>query len=435
MSKKSTIAEDLDYTKILHAAIKSAEKSSKLSQAFLERDGFASSATSAGSLSLDAILGGGVPPGRIVGIVGPEHSGKSLLATEIIRHQLLSGRVAIYYDAEGGTDPLFLQSRGINLDQYRGRRTKSGELATDERDLILYYQPTTGGEVLQHMVSIMDALPESRNRAKAPPVIFVLDSVLALISDAMSEDLDANKMAMHARMYAEMLPIINGRLVKTGCSFVYVNQLRQKPGVMMGSPFYEPAGDALKFFSAIRLNLALTKPKLADGETYHPFASDSGMVPGAKPRAGGVWEEPHREKGEIEGLDRYVYTGISTVKNKVYTPKLAAWMRIQAQNGNETGRGLDPVFDIFTFLLNQRLIQKAKPKDGEKVSDVAKMFEVVKTDFFDPDKYGMPSRFDYYVFKDYVDSQDTIKLFLKLREDLIESNAIFTKGASDANKS
>lgn len=416
-------ALDADITKNLNAAIKAAEKKAGLAQAFLLRSGFTECATSAGSLVLDGILGGGIPPGRVIGVVGPEHSGKSLIATEIIRHQLLAGRTAVYYDAEGGTDPLFLGARGINLDKYRGKRNKNGDLTPGQRDHFLYYQPTTGGEIVNHMSEILDSLPESRQRDKPPPIIFVLDSVVALISDAMSEDIDSNKMSMHARMYAEILPIINGKLVRSGCSLIYVNQLRQRPGVMMGSPFYEPGGDALKFFSSIRLNLSSFKPKLSDGETVHPFVVENSFIQGAKPRAGGVWEEPHREGGEIVGVDRYQYTGISTIKNKVFQPKLVCWIRIQSQNGQVTGNGLDYIFDIFTYLLDRKYIAKAKPKADEKAGDVAKMYELqeghAKQSLLG---FGFPERFDYYTFKDFIDSIDAVDLALKIRKEFLHKN-------------
>lgn len=426
MSKSKVEVDDgieSEVLKSLNSAIKSAEKKAGLAQAFLLRSGFTECATSTGSLVLDNILGGGIPPGRIVGIVGPEHSGKSLIATEIIRHQLLAGRIAVYYDAEGGTDPLFLGARGINLDKYRGKRNKNGDLSPGQRDNFLYYQPTTGGEIVNHISEILDSMPESRQRDQPPPIIFVLDSVVALISDSMSEDLDSNKMAMHARMYAEILPIINGKLVRSGCSLIYINQLRQKPGVMMGSPFYEPCGDALKFFSSIRLTLSSTKPKLSDGETVHPFVVENNFISGSKPRAGGVWEEPHREADEIEGVDRYQYTGCATIKNKVFQPKLAAWIRIQSQNGQLTGRGLDPVFDIFTYLLDRKLIGRAKPKAEEKAGDVAKLYELqeshAKKSLL---SLGFPERFDYYTFKDFIDAQDVVELFLKLRKELLHKN-------------
>jgi RecA/RadA recombinase len=424
MSKKQVEVDDDDLVKSLNTAIKAAEKKAGLAQAFLNRTGFTECATSTGSLVLDGILGGGIPPGRIIGIVGPEHSGKSLIATEIIRHQLLAGRIAVYYDAEGGTDPLFLGARGINLEKYRGKRNKNGELSPGQRDNFLYYQPTTGGEIVNHMSEILDSMPESRQRDQPPQIIFVLDSVVALISDSMSEDIDSNKMAMHARMYAEILPIINGKLVRSGCSLVYVNQMRQRPGVMMGSPFYEPGGDALKFFSSIRLNLSSTKPKLSDGETVHPFVVENNFVLGAKPRAGGVWEEPHREGDEIIGVDRYQYTGLATIKNKVFQPKLACWIRIQSQNGQLTGRGLDPVFDIFTYFLDRKFIAKAKPRGDEKAGDVAKMYDIQET----PSKkllieWGFPERFDYCMFKDFVDSQDCVELILKIRKEFLHQNS------------
>ena len=125
---QKTIADVIDINEIIAKAAREYERSAKLSPVFLRRSSFALTATSTGSLWLDAIMGGGVPPGRIVGVAGPEHSGKSLILTEIAANQLRAGRVASYMDAEGGNDPLFLKARGIDFDLYRGARNKNGDL-------------------------------------------------------------------------------------------------------------------------------------------------------------------------------------------------------------------------------------------------------------------------------------------------------------------
>ena len=392
-----------------------------------KRDCLGAGAATSGSLWIDFKMGGGHPPGRIIGIAGPERSGKSLLVTEAQAYQLEAYRTATYYDAEGANDPLFLKARGIDFDKYRGKRNKKGELNPNQFDLINFYQPTTGEQVMHHMHTIMTALPQNRASTLPPPVLFVLDSVLALISDALTGDIDNKARAMHASMYSQILPVINGGLAHSGCTFIYTNQLRTKPGVKFGSPEYEPGGDALKFFSSLRLRLSSAKPQLWDSD--HPFLNNK-VIRGVVPKAGGVWQEPHLdENGKETGeLDRYVYTAVRTEKNKVYNPFKVCWMRIQFEENGGTGRGLDRVFDTFSFLADINLFRPAvktaeDAKAGIKVDDLKGTFELLPNTFYDLKKHGLKDRFTYYDFKHWVKS--TPDLFHVLRRDLIESGLAY----------
>ncbi len=413
-------AEGLSIDKIISSAVTAAEKKSKLAPVFLRRESFAAYAIHTGSLWLDLILGGGIPPSRIVGISGPEHTGKSLLVTEIIANQLRAGRHAFYKDAEGGSDPLFLKSRGIDFDLYRGKRDKNGKLRPGEQDLIHYYQPTTGEEVLHFIHELASKLPENRTPT-FPTALIALDSVVALITDAISEDLDSNRMAMHAKMYSEMLPIINGHMIRTGCSFIYTNQVRQKPmATKYENPNYEPAGVALKFFASIRMTLSASRPKLSDKD--HPFANtDNSFIPKATPKAGGVWEEPHYDAdGKEVGIDRYTYTAIRTVKNKVYNPFKVCWIRTQFEENGSTGRGLDKVFDAFSFLQQIGLLKPASLTPEEKaakvkVETIKGKYEVADVPGCPADlvALGLPRRFNYLEFKRWVDGTDGIISILR----------------------
>jgi RecA/RadA recombinase len=408
-SDQKTVAEALDINSIISKAARQFERSAKLSPVFLRRNSFAASATSTGSLWIDYITGGGIPPGRIVGVSGPEHSGKSLILTEIAANQLRAGRAACYMDAEGGNDPLFLKSRGIDFDIYRGARNKNGELKPKQQDLIYYYQPETGDQMLNYMHGVMSALPENRNAAH-PPIIFFLDSVVALISDAVGENIDANKMAMHAKMYAEMLPIIQSHLSRTGCSWVYSNQLRKAPMVTFGSPDYEPCGDALKFFSAIRMRLGYSKPKvLVDKD--HPFL-DFGT-----PRQNHVWEEQHvTGGGELkETMDRAIYTSVRTIKNKVFNPQKVCWMKIYFEEDGQTGSGLDKAFDSFSFLMETGYLEK-----GDKGA-----FSAVKRDIDLHSLIGLPNKFNYTDYRIF--AKNTPDLTEKLRQALIMTDAVYTQ--------
>jgi len=191
--------------------------------------------------------------------------------------------------------------------------------------------------------------------------------------------------------------------------------------VVHNSPLYEPCGDALKFFSSIRMMLSQTKPQLFDKD--HPFLTKE-VIPGVEVREGGVWEEPHVDKnGNIVGTDRYIYTGIKTVKNKIYTPYQKCWMRIQFEENGSTGHGLDPVFDIFTFLLDEGYIASGK---NEKGKDVKGSYVARKCDQFDPIKeLGIPSSFDYFEFKRWV--SENKGLVSIIRDRLLVSGIVFSR--------
>lgn len=782
MSDKAIVAEAIGIEKLMREATRKAEKASKLTPVFLKRDSFAKAAISTGCLCLDWKMGGGIPPARIVGIAGPERAGKTLLVTQILFNQLLEGGFAKLHDAEGSTDPLFLKARGINFDKFRGKRKKNGDLKDGEVDHIDFYQPSTVEQFAEYIHTLSSILPENRNPEK-PVCIHALDSVIALITDALDEELDSNKMAYHARMYAQYLPIINSDLLKSGCTLIYTNQLRQKPGVKYGclqgdsqirlvdgrsfsikeivenkidgevwsyvdgkikpakiidwydnglsdptdwirvwtegpgskngfysitvtknhkmlrssgewveskdlkigdelvsryentieeaslaeqfllgiligdscvpntetqrnkdililtnneqldylnwkvdklkdvldfkhytitshgrntqyeqyiskpdiclgllskdiikrsplfvlpkltwlsiavwfmddgngdfnyghfrgkiafkrlrdkpevlsaiaewfnsrgiegkiakdkrtidfakdafiklsdkiaeyipecmqyklpeshrgrykdfeltkgmycypipvkvtklkeglghrynrkfdleiegshnylagharnglivhnSPIYEPAGDTLKFFSSIRLMLNPFKPKL-DGDD-HPFLSKE-TIGGVEVKEGGIWEEPHyNEKGEVVGLDKYMYTGIKTVKNKVYTPYQSCWMRIHFEENGSTGTGLDSVFDVFTFLYETGyIIPLMVVQVNGKEKKVAGSYRTKPCTKFNPIKeFEMPETFDYHQFKKWVQSKPT--LVKDLRDRLLVTGLVY----------
>jgi RecA/RadA recombinase len=426
---KAVAAEALELYDIMQQAVAKAEKNSKLSPVFLKRDSFAGSAVSTGSLWLDFKLGGGIPPSRIVGISGPEKAGKTLLATQIAYNQLQGGRGATFFDAEGSNDPLFLKARGIDFNDYRGRRDKAGRLRKGQHDLIQFYQPSTVEEIARYIHDMSEMLPENRTPS-SPPMIYFLDSVVALISAAVLKDMDSRGLAMHARAYSENLPLINAGLVRSGCTLVYTNQLRQKPGVSFGSPDYEPCGDALKFFSSMRLRLSTSKPKIADKD--HPFIASAATpcILNAAPKAGGVWIEPHvNEAGEFTGgLDKYIYTAIKVIKNKVYSPHQLCWMRIQFEEDGSTGFGLDPVFDIFSLLYEQEMIRRSKAKGDSEVR--AAVYEIAPPeDGEEPaadlaGEFGLPERFNYYDFRKWARTPDLVP---KLRNRLLVSGALFNR--------
>lgn len=194
-----------------------------------------------GALSLDAVLGiGGLPRGRIVEIFGPESSGKSTLALHVVANAQKNGGVAAYIDAEHALDPGYATKIGVNIDN------------------LLISQPDSGEEALN--------IAEMLARSGAIDVI-VIDSVAALVpkSELEGEIGDAS-IGLQARMMSQALRKLTASLSKSNTCAVFINQIREKIGVMYGSPETTTGGRALKFYASIRLDIRRTGGiKAADG--------------------------------------------------------------------------------------------------------------------------------------------------------------------------
>ncbi len=183
-----------------------------------------------GSLALDAALGiGGVPRGRIIEIYGPESSGKTTLALHIVASAQKMGGEAAFVDAEHALDPEYAAALGVNI------------------DTMLVSQPDTGEQALE----ITDALV----RSGAVDVV-VVDSVAALTPRAEIEgDMGDSFMGLHARLMSQALRKLAGSISKTNCVVVFINQIRNKIGVIYGNPETTTGGNALKFYASVRIDV------------------------------------------------------------------------------------------------------------------------------------------------------------------------------------
>mmetsp|Transcript_42924 Transcript_42924/g.124092 ORF Transcript_42924/g.124092 Transcript_42924/m.124092 type:complete len:410 (-) Transcript_42924:218-1447(-) len=183
---------------------------------------------STGALTLDAALGGGYPKGRVVEIYGPESSGKTTLALHAIAECQKSGGTAAFVDAEHALDPLYAQGLGVDVDNLLVSQPDCGEMALD----------------------IVDQLV----RSSAVDII-VVDSVAALVPRAELEgDMSDQQIGLQARLMSKAMRKITGSLALSQCTVVFLNQLRSKVGVIYGSPEVTSGGNALKFYSSVRLD-------------------------------------------------------------------------------------------------------------------------------------------------------------------------------------
>ncbi len=261
---------------------------------------------STGSLGLDIALGiGGLPYGRICEIYGPESSGKSTTCLQIVAEAQKAGKTCAFIDAEHALDPIYAEKLGVNIN-----------------DLLLS-QPDTGEQALE----IADML----TRSGAVDVIIV-DSVAALVPKAEIEgEMGDSHVGLQARLMSQALRKLTGHVKNSNCLLVFVNQIRMKIGVMFGSPETTSGGNALKFYSSVRLDIRRigavkegddivgneTRVKVVKNKVSPPFKQAEFQI---------LYGKGVNRNGEI--LDLSVHTGL--------VEKSGAWY---AYNGDKIGQG------------------------------------------------------------------------------------------------
>lgn len=259
--------------------------------------------TPTGSLSLDIALGvGGFPKGRIIEIYGPESSGKTTIALEAIAQAQKAGGRAAFIDAEHALDPVYAQKLGVNINE------------------LLLSQPDTGEQALE----ICEALV----RSEAVNII-VIDSVAALVPQAEIEgEMGDSHVGLQARLMSQALRKLSGTINKTKTTAIFINQLREKVGVLFGNPETTPGGRALKFYATIRLDI--------------------------------------RRGEQIKASDNVIgnKTNIKVVKNKVAPPFKSAVVDIMY------GEGVSREGELVDLAVNNNIIEKSGAwfsYNGEKI--------------------------------------------------------------------
>jgi recombination protein RecA len=310
---------DIGKRKALEAAIDLIEKQfgegsvMSLGQHSLTRE---FSVIPTGSVALDVALGiGGVPRGRIIEIYGPESSGKSTLATHIVANAQKAGGIAAYIDAEHAMDPGYAAKIGVNIDE------------------LMISQPSSGEEALN--------IAEMLARSNAVDVI-VIDSVAALVpKNELEGEIGDQFMGLQARMMSQALRKLTSTLSKSNTCAIFINQLREKIGVMFGNPETTTGGKALKFYASIRLDI--------------------------------------RRTGSIKGADNQDIGNrvkVKVVKNKMAPPFKEALFQIMY------GKGTNQLGELVDLAVQQELVQKAGAwysyqgnKIGQGKNNVIRHFE------------------------------------------------------------
>ena len=243
MAEKETISPSEERIKALKLAIDKIEKDFGKGAIMKLGDKPAVSVETipTGALALDVALGvGGVPRGRIIEVYGPESSGKTTLAQHIVAECQKKGGIAAFVDAEHALDPEYARNLGVNIDE------------------LLISQPDTGEQALD--------ITEELVRSGAVDII-VVDSVAALVPKAEIEgSMEDQQMGLQARLMSKALRKLTGIIGKTNTTVIFINQLRQKIGVMYGNPETTTGGNALKYYASVRMEIKRVEGLKGDGE-------------------------------------------------------------------------------------------------------------------------------------------------------------------------
>ena len=265
---------------------------------------------SSGSLALDIALGvGGYPKGRIIEIYGPESSGKTTFALHAIAEVQKTGGRAAFIDAEHALDPVYAKKLGVNINE------------------LLLSQPDTGEQALE----ICEALVRSEAMS-----IIVIDSVAALVPQAEIEgEMGDSHVGLQARLMSQALRKLSGAINKTNTICIFINQLREKVGVMFGNPETTPGGRALKFYSSIRLDVRRAEQikqgtDVIGNKTVVKVVKNKVALPFKTAEVEIMYGEGVSKEGEI----------IDIASNLGILEKSGAWY---AYNGQKIGQGKENV--------------------------------------------------------------------------------------------
>lgn len=221
----------------------------------LDRGSYVEGAISFGSLILDLLTGGGLPPGKVSSAFGPEGSAKSTTAGHLIANATSQSIPVFFFDHETSSDAKYFRALGVRI------RLPDGT----KNPYFHYYQPDTAEQTYRTMARILRALPNYTPSASGgrpmPQALFVIDSIASMLPESVEEDDEKVRMAAAAAVHSMYLPMVKSKLGRKNVSLFATNQTRLNPGQMFGNPEYEPGGQAWRFYPDLKFRLsAVQKP-------------------------------------------------------------------------------------------------------------------------------------------------------------------------------
>lgn len=332
--KKADIVVDEKKDELLNDAIKAIEKQygkgsiMKLGdRAAVEID-----AISSGSIKIDEALGiGGYPKGRIIEIYGPESSGKTTLALHAIAEIQKKGGRAAFIDAENAIDPIYAQKLGVNIDELILSQPDSGEQALDITEMLV--------------------------KSGAIDLV-VVDSVAALVPQAeLDGEMGDSQVGLQARLMSKAMRKLSGVMNKSECTAIFINQLREKVGVVYGNPETTPGGRALKFYSSVRLDIRRSEA-IKNGSD---IIGNKVNVKIVKNKVAPPFKTASIEIMYGEGIS-YIAELIDLCVDRDIIMKSGAWF---SYNGEKLGQGKEAAKN--SIRNNPELMEELKTKLNEKL--------------------------------------------------------------------
>ena len=330
-----------------------------------------------GSLSLDVALGvGGLPRGRIVEIYGPESSGKTTLALHVAAEAQKKGGEVAFVDAEHALDPTYARALGVNIDE------------------MLISQPDTGEQALE--------ITEALVRSGAIDVI-VVDSVAALVPRAEIEgEMGDSHVGLHARLMSQALRKLAGAISKSNCVAIFINQLREKVGVVYGNPEVTTGGRALKFYSSVRIDIRRVETLKSGGE----MVGSHTRAKVVKNKIAPPFREAEFDIMYGEGISREGELLDLAVKAEV-VQKAGAWF---SYDGRRLGQGRDKVKELLKTDKElaaeiekklweniDKLYERKKPAPKVKITEVPSANQEIKPDSADKTEKKSGAKIDVLV--------------------------------------
>ena len=336
MKEKKTEAVDDKKDALLNDAIKTIEKQygkgsiMKLGdRASVEVD-----AISSGSIKIDEALGiGGYPKGRIIEIYGPESSGKTTLALHAIAEVQKKGGRAAFIDAENAIDPIYAQKLGVNIDELILSQPDSGEQALDITELLV--------------------------KSGAIDLV-VVDSVAALVPQAeLDGEMGDSQVGLQARLMSKAMRKLSGVMNRSECTAIFINQLREKVGIVYGNPETTPGGRALKFYSSVRLDIRRSEA-IKNGSD---IIGNKVNVKIVKNKVAPPFKTASIEIMYGEGIS-YIAELIDLCVDRDIVMKSGAWF---SYNGEKLGQGKEAAKN--TVKNNPELMEELKQKLNDKLAE------------------------------------------------------------------